>query len=312
MTPTYISRAHQGTPHGQHHMQSGSYAGSEAMYSGFDPKDSQFSMQTLLSYPSKSGPVKNQTPPGMYPYSHRGYGKSQANGSFNKLQSSNPSIPDYSNFSHVGMSNGNIPGQTMVWNHQNPPMNTNLSFAVSKLTDSDNIRGQQTATNLSGYMIGDSSKDATKITASTANPVSMSNVGPQNPAPLKYLAYPRKGGPVMMRSNTIEEGLLGQIGERTLSPMGNLLSDIEPRILDDRPGVSSNSITDFLRVPAHMKIISSNKIVGQPILKRKESRGKWGSICSEGGSSGEEDCKLEKLRPAKRRKSAFKYDGLKK
>jgi hypothetical protein len=312
MPPTSISRANQGTPHGQHHMKSGSYAGSEAMYSGFDRKDSQLSMQTLLSYPSNSGPVNNQTPPGMFPYSHQGYGKSQANGSFNKLESSNPSIPDYSNFSHVGMSSGNIPCQTIVGSHQNPPMNTNLSFAVSYLTDSENTRGQQTATNLSGYMVGDSGKDVTKTTASTANPVSMSNVGPQNPAPLKYLANPRKGGPVMMRSNTIEEELLGQFGERPLSPMGNLLSDIEPRILDDGPGVSSNSITDFLRVPAHMKIISSNKIVGQSSLKRKESRGKRGSICSEGGSSGEEDCKLEILRPAKRRKSAFKYDGLKK
>jgi hypothetical protein len=312
MKPTSISRAHQGTPHGQHHMQSGSFAGFEAMYSGFDPKDSQFSMQPLLSYPSNSGPFNNQTPPGMYPYSHQGYGKSQANGSYNKFQSSNPSIPDYSNFSQVGMSSGYIPGQTMVGSHQNPPMNTNLSFAVSNLTDSDKTRGQQTATNLSGYMIGDSGKDATKTTASTANPLSMSNVGPQNPGPMTFLVNPRKGGPVMMRSNTIEEGLLGQFGERELLPMGNLLSDIEPRILDDGPGVSLNSITDFLRVPEHMRIISSNKIFGQPSLKRKDSRGKRGSICNEEGSSGEEDCKLEKLRPAKRRKSAFKYDGMQK
>jgi hypothetical protein len=69
MKPTTISKAHQGMPHWQHDMQSGSYAGSEAMYSGFDPKGCQFSMQTPLSYPSNTGPVNNQTLTGMYPYS---------------------------------------------------------------------------------------------------------------------------------------------------------------------------------------------------------------------------------------------------
>ena len=75
MKATSMSRAHLGAY---------SYTGSEAMYSGFEGKPCQYSQQTLLSYPSNSGHATNPTMPAMYPYSNQGYGKSIANGSFNK------------------------------------------------------------------------------------------------------------------------------------------------------------------------------------------------------------------------------------
>jgi hypothetical protein len=149
----------------------------------------------------------------------------------------------------MGLSSGNIPGKMMVGSQQNPPMNTNLSFAVSNLTDSENTWGRHTATDLSGYPIGDSPKDATKTTLSTANPVSKDNYDLQIGAPLKSLGMVRTGGAVMMRSNTIDEGLMGQFGD-TAKP--NLLFGLEPRILEDGCRVSSNSIVDFMQTPAHM------------------------------------------------------------
>jgi hypothetical protein len=137
----------------------------------------------------------------------------------------------------------------MVGSQQNPPMNTNLSFAVSNLTDSENTWGRHTAIDLSGNPIGDSPKDATKTTLSTGNPVSKDNYDLQIEAPLKSLEMVRRGGPVMMRSNTIDEGLMGQFCE-TAKP--DLLFDLEPRILEDGCGVSSNSIVDFVKTPVRM------------------------------------------------------------
>jgi RNA recognition motif-containing protein len=54
---TSVSRARLGT---NHDMQSVSNGGSGVMYSGFDGKPYQFSQQTILSYPSNSGPANNQ------------------------------------------------------------------------------------------------------------------------------------------------------------------------------------------------------------------------------------------------------------
>ena len=150
--------------------------------------------------------------------------------------------------------------------------------------------------NYSGLFMGDSpnnaglGKDAGKTTASTAYPGEMGG-------------YARGG---LVRSNTIDARLMGGF-EGTAQP--NLLFDLEARGLEDGGGVSSNSFVDFLRIPAHVKIMGSDKVVGQPPLMRRRSSGKRGSICSEGGSGDDLDRQTEIPREGKRRVSAFKYEG---
>jgi hypothetical protein len=223
----------------------------------------------------------------------------------------------------MGFSSGTIPNKTIAGSHRNYLSNTNLSLAVSNLTDSEKTKARMTGTDFSSYLRG---PDSNKTHGSTANVVSNPSSDFLNLPPLNSMAdqsigpFPKshnavaqpKKRLVLNRSDTIEEELMGRFSEKVLSAEANLLYDLRPRHLDDDLEISEESIIEFEQIPAHTKIMTSNKIVNRAPLLQKGSCGKWGEVYSEGGrsdDSGRNSKILQKPVQDKRCESYFKTNN---